>query len=60
MEHPEHKSNGEIGILERRHVHADGVVYIGKEANNIDKQELDVRQAQVFVDEDEIKKTILS
>ena len=51
VEHPEHKFNGCTGILERKHVHADGVVYIGKEANNIDEQELDVKQAQVFVDE---------
>ncbi|MDR6223473.1 hypothetical protein [Methanococcoides alaskense] len=51
MEHPEHKFDGDTGIHEREHVHADGVVYIGKEANNIDEQELDVKQAQVFVDE---------
>ncbi|WP_236622702.1 hypothetical protein [Methanococcoides methylutens] len=60
VEHPEHKFNGEVGILERKHVHADGVVYIGKEANNIDEQELDVKQAQVFVDVEEVKRKILS
>ncbi|UGV39974.1 hypothetical protein J7W08_07560 [Methanococcoides orientis] len=51
VEHPEHKFDGGTGVLERKHVHADSVVYIGKEANSIDEQELDVKQAQVFVDE---------
>ncbi|NPE30356.1 hypothetical protein HNV12_20850 [Methanococcoides sp. SA1] len=40
-------------------VHADGVIYIGKEANNIDEQELDVKKAQEFIDVEEIKKKIL-
>ncbi|MCM1986289.1 hypothetical protein [Methanococcoides seepicolus] len=34
-------------------------VYIGKEANNIDEQELDVKKAQEFVDVEEIKRNIL-
>jgi hypothetical protein len=41
--------------LERKHVQADSVVYIGKEANNIDEQELDVKQVQEFIDVEEIK-----
>lgn len=59
VEHPEHKFDGDTGILERKHVHADGFVYIGKEANNIDEQEFDIRQAQEFVNEKEIERTIL-
>ncbi|WP_440951591.1 hypothetical protein [Methanococcoides sp. FTZ1] len=59
VEHPEHKFNGDTGTLERKHVHSDGVVYIGKEANNIDEQELDVKQAQVFVNEEKLMKIIL-
>ena len=59
VEHPEHKFNGEVGILERKHVHADGVVYIGKEANNIDEQELNVKQAQAFLNKKEIMQNIL-
>ena len=58
--HPESKFDGDIGILERKHVHADGVIYIGKEANNIDEQALDVKKAQEFVDEDRIKEKILA
>ena len=59
VEHPEHKFDGNIGVLERKHVHADGVVYIGKEANNIDEQELDVTKAQEFLNEEDIKRKIL-
>ena len=47
-------------MLERTHVHVDGVVYIGKEANNIDEQVLKVKEAQVFIYEEELKKKILS
>ena len=35
------------------------MVYIGKEANNIDEQVLDVKKAQEFVDVEEIKRKIL-
>ncbi|WP_445475689.1 hypothetical protein ACT9XH_02830 [Methanococcoides methylutens] len=58
--HPESKFDGDVGILERKHVHSDSVVYIGKEANNIDEQELDVKQAQVFINEKKIKQEILN
>ncbi|MDA0525384.1 hypothetical protein [Methanococcoides alaskense] len=51
VDHLEHKFDGDIGVLERKHVHADSVIYIGKEANNIDEQELDVKKAQEFINE---------
>ncbi len=59
VDHPESKFNGEIGILERKHVYADGVIYIGKEANNIDEQALDVDKVQVFVNKAKIIQMIL-
>ncbi|WP_321431121.1 DNA polymerase [uncultured Methanolobus sp.] len=59
-EHPEHKFEGDIGLLERRHIHADGILYIGKEANNIDEEELELQRAQTFIDEEGIKQWILS
>ncbi|AFV22405.1 hypothetical protein Mpsy_0192 [Methanolobus psychrophilus R15] len=58
-EHPEHKFEGDIGILERRHVYADSILYIGKEANNIDEEELELQRAQIFIDEESIKQKIL-
>ncbi|WP_269479036.1 hypothetical protein [Methanococcoides burtonii] len=39
-----------------RHIYADSVVYIGKEANNIDNQKLDVKKAQIFADVEVIKR----
>lgn len=59
VEHLEHKFDGEVGVLERKHVHADGIVYIGKEANNIDDQALDIGQAQVFINKQEIMDKIM-
>ena len=49
--HLESKFDGDIGTLERKHVQADSVIYIGKEANNIDEQALDVKKAQEFINE---------
>ena len=60
IDHPENKFDGDIGVLKRKHIHVDGVVYIGKEANNIDEQALKVKEAQIFINEEELKKKILS
>ncbi|WP_321428588.1 GAF domain-containing protein [uncultured Methanolobus sp.] len=54
---PESKFDGETGILERKHVKADSVIYIGKEANNIVEQALDVKKAQEFVKEEAVRLT---
>ena len=59
VDHPEKKFDGDIGVLTRKQVHVDGVVYIGKEANNIDEQALDVQRSQVFINEEKIKLKIL-
>ncbi len=56
----ENKFDGDEGVLERKHIHADGLVYIGKEANNIEDQPLDVTGAQVLINEEEIKQRILN
>lgn len=47
-------------ILERKQIPADGLVYIGKKANNIEDQPLDVTKSQVFINEEEIKQIILA
>lgn len=60
VEHLENKFDGDIGILERKQIQADDLVYIGKEANNIEDQPLDVIGAQVFINEEEIKQMILA
>lgn len=48
--HPEYKFARSVGVLERRHLVVEDVVHIGKEANNIDDQALDIRKAQMFRD----------
>jgi hypothetical protein len=60
VEHMENKFGGNIGVLERKHIQADSLIYIGKEANNIEDQPLDVTGAQVFINEEDIKQNILS
>jgi len=46
--------------LKRRDVHADEIIHIGKEANNIDEQPLKTTDAQVFRDKQSICQKILS
>ena len=60
VEHLENKFDGDIGVLKRRNIQADGLVYIGKEANNIQDQPLNVTGTQVFINEEEIKQKILA
>jgi hypothetical protein len=59
VDHPEHKFEGDSGVLERKHIDIDGFVYIGKEANDIDEQELDVVKPQKFIDGEAVEKFIL-
>lgn len=58
--HPEHKYEGDTGYLQRKHIHAQRAIYIGKEANKIDEQPLDVQRPQIFIDKDAVMKKILS
>jgi len=60
IEHMENKFEGDIGVLGRKHIQVNGLIYIGKEANNIEDQPLDVTKPQVFIDMEEIKKIILT
>jgi hypothetical protein len=47
-EYQEYKYDGDIEPLTRRHIHADWILHIGKEANNIEEQALDGGIVQVF------------
>ncbi|WP_321431131.1 DNA polymerase [uncultured Methanolobus sp.] len=59
-EHPEHKFEGDIGILARKHVHAKDTIEIGKEANSIDEQSLGIKRAQEFRNKEKIMQKILN
>ncbi len=37
LDHKESKLDGNIGVLERKHINVDGFVYIGKEASNLER-----------------------
>lgn len=54
VDHLENKFDGDIGVLKRKHIRADGLIYVGKEANNIDDQPLDVTGAQIFINEERL------
>jgi hypothetical protein len=58
--HREYKYKGDIGYLARRPVDAQRVIYIGKEANKIDEQPLNVLNPQIFRDKDTIIQQILA
>lgn len=40
LDHPESKFDGEIGVLQRRHVVVSEIKHIGKESNNLDESEI--------------------
>lgn len=60
IDHPEHKYEGNTGLLKRREVYADKIIHIGKEANNIDEQPLKTTEAQIFRDKQNVCEKILS
>ncbi|MEX0911601.1 MAG: hypothetical protein WDZ43_05695 [Nitrosopumilaceae archaeon] len=39
LDHPESKFEGDVGVLERKHVTVSRVLHIGKESNNLDESE---------------------
>ena len=60
VDHPEYKYEGKSGLLKRKDVHADEIIHIGKEANNIDEQPLKKTDAQIFRDKQIICERILT
>ena len=54
INHKESKMEGDVGILERKHLYVDGLVYTGKEASNLERTGIvdDVRYETYMSDED--------
>lgn len=50
IDHPEAKFEGDVGILQRRHLKPKGCVYIGKEANKVEMQELESNRVETYLD----------
>lgn len=40
LNHPESKLEGDVGVLNRRHVVVSGIIHIGKESNNLEESEV--------------------
>lgn len=57
---PEAKLEGDIGVLQRRHLKPTGCVYIGKEANKVEMQELESNHVEMYHDVEKIRKFILN
>lgn len=50
IDHHEAKFEGDIGVLERRHLKPKGCMYIGKEANKVEMQELEANRIETYLD----------
>lgn len=60
IKHKESKLEGDNGILERKHVNVDGIIYIGKETENIEETGiLELPSYTTYIDEEELKKKLL-
>lgn len=59
IDHSEYKYDGDIGQLERCHIHGSEIVHIGKEANNIEDEPLETGNVQVFRNEEKEEEKII-
>ncbi|MDG6244855.1 MAG: DNA polymerase [Methanolobus sp.] len=59
INHPEAKFEGDIGVLQRRHLIPKGCVYIGKEANKVEIQELESNTIEAYHDIEKIRGFVL-
>jgi membrane associated rhomboid family serine protease len=59
IDHPEAKFEGNVGVLERRHLKPSGCVYIGKEANKVEMQELESNTIETYQDIEKIREFVL-
>jgi hypothetical protein len=60
IDHPEAKFEGDIGILQRRHLKPKGCVYIGKEANKVEMQELEGNRVETYYDIEKLREYVLN
>ena len=59
VDHKESKLEGDVGVLERKHLNIDGFIYIGKEARNLERAGIinDVRY-ETYTSDEEISEKI--
>ena len=61
VKHPEHKFDGYKGVLQRKHIKVDKIIYIGKESNNVDSAlaSLNKLEQNIYTDHKDLEKTIV-
>ncbi|MDD3245989.1 MAG: hypothetical protein PHF18_03885 [Methanosarcina sp.] len=59
INHPKTKFQGDIGVLERRHMKPKGCVYIGKETNKVEMQELESNHVDMYPNIEKIREFVL-
>ncbi|WMW22869.1 hypothetical protein RE476_03330 [Methanolobus mangrovi] len=60
IDHPEAQFEGDVRVLQRRHLKPKGCVYINKEANKVEIQELESNKVETYLDISKIHEWILS
>ncbi|SFM31918.1 hypothetical protein [Methanolobus profundi] len=60
LDHPEAMFEGDIGILQRRYLKLTGCVYIGKEANKVEMEELESNKVETYLDINKFHEWVLS
>ena len=60
IDHPEAKFKGNVGVLQRRHLKPKGCVYIGKEANKVEMEELEANKIEIYLDLKKFHEWVLS
>ncbi|WP_406661415.1 DNA polymerase domain-containing protein [Methanolobus sp. ZRKC3] len=60
IDHSEAKFEGDVGVLQRRHLKPKGCVYIGKEANKVEMQELESNTVEMYPDIEKIREFVLN
>ncbi|MCQ6963556.1 DNA polymerase [Methanolobus chelungpuianus] len=58
INHPEAKFEGDIGVLQRRNLKPTGCVYVGKEANKIEMQELEGIHVEIYPNIEEVREFV--
>ncbi|WMW25041.1 hypothetical protein RE474_13315 [Methanolobus sediminis] len=59
IDHPEAKFKGNVGVLQRRYLKPKGCVYIGKEANKVEIEELEGNKIETYLNIKEFHEWVL-
>ncbi len=59
VSHPESKYEGSIGLLKRRHILPQKVIYIGKESDEVELDPLETHMNEIYEDIEELRQFII-